>query len=95
MSAGLLIRVVSIAFEVYFVILLIRILMSWIRMNPYGKVYRFIFDMTEPLLGPIRKLMFRLFPGAARVGLDFSPIVLILLLTLVERLLFVLIYSIF
>lgn len=94
-TAALLIRIVTIAYEVYFVILLIRIIMSWIRFNPYSKFFRIIFDLTEPLLGPIRKLIFKLFRSAGNIGLDFSPIILLLLLSLVRQILVYLIYLIF
>jgi YggT family protein len=41
----------------------------------------FIFSVTEPILAPIRRAL----PMAA--GMDFSPLVALLLLNLVERLL--------
>ena len=49
--------VIDIAAEVYIFILFARVLCSWIRVNPFSKVYQFIFSMTEPLLLPIRRLM--------------------------------------
>ena len=33
----MIIRAVNIAFEVYFGILFLRVILSWFRMNPYGK----------------------------------------------------------
>ena len=55
--ASTLAYVVDIAFEVYIFILFARVICSWIRVNPYGKVFQFIFSLTEPLLAPIRRLM--------------------------------------
>ena len=81
--------VVDIAFEVYIFILFARVICSWIRLNPYGKVFQFIFSLTEPLLAPIRRLM------PKTMMLDFSPMILMLVLILLQRLLLTLIYMIF
>ena len=80
---------VDMAFEVYIFILFARVICSWIRVNPYGKIYQFIFSLTEPLLGPIRKIM-------PRTGMvDFSPMILMIVLILLQRLLLTLIYALF
>ena len=87
--ASTLAYVVDIAFEVYIFILFARVICSWIRVNPYGKVFQFIFSLTEPLLAPIRRLM------PKTMLLDFSPMILMLVLILLQRLLLTLIYMIF
>lgn len=89
MNASLIAYVVRIAFEVYIFILFARVIFSWIRINPYGKIYQFIFSMTEPLLSPIRRFMPR------GIMLDFSPMILMFLLIILQKALIVLIYSIF
>ncbi len=81
--------VVDIAFEVYIFILFARVICSWIRVNPYGKIFQFIFSLTEPLLSPIRRLM------PKSMMLDFSPMILMILLIFLQRLLLILIYSVF
>lgn len=81
--------VIDIAAEVYIFILFARVLCSWIRVNPFSKVYQFIFSMTEPLLLPIRRLM------PKTMMLDFSPMILMILIIAVQRLLRVLVYTIF
>ncbi len=82
-----LLKFVNIAFEVYFFILLARVVLSWVRINPYSKFYQFIFSLTEPLLAPIRRLI-RVSPT---MPVDFSPMVLMLILIVVERLIYFLI----
>lgn len=81
-----LLRFINIAFEVYFIILLIRVVLSWVRMSPYSKFYQFIFNMTEPLLAPIRKRTV-----SPNMPVDFSPMILMLVLIVVERLIAVLV----
>ena len=87
--ASTLAYVVDMAFEVYIFILFARVICSWIRVNPYGKVFQFIFSLTEPLLAPIRRLMPR------TMMLDFSPMILMFVLILLQRLLLTLIYMAF
>ncbi len=87
--ASTLAYVVDIAFEVYIFILFARVICSWIRVNPYGKIFQFIFSLTEPLLSPIRRLM------PKSMMLDFSPMILMILLIFLQRLLLILIYSVF
>jgi YggT family protein len=54
-------------------VLLVRILMSYI-LKPGNRFLEALMSLTEPLLGPIRKL----FPPAS--GIDFAPLVALLLL---------------
>lgn len=63
--------------ELYSLIILARVLMSWINIDPYSPVARVIYDLTEPLLAPVRNMM----PAAG--GLDFSPIIVLILLQVV------------
>ena len=57
----------------------IRIIFSWVGMDPRNPVAVFLHDITEPILGPIRQFM-------PRLGmLDLSPMVAIILLSLIAR----------
>lgn len=63
------IRAVDVAFYVYSTILIIRILLSWIRHNPYQPVIRFIYEVTDPYL----RLFRRIVPPYGQI--DFSPLI--------------------
>ena len=69
------------AITIYIWIVIIRALISWVEPNPYNPIVRFLHAVTEPLLAPIRYYLLRNMP----VGLDLSPMVLILLLVLIQR----------
>jgi YggT family protein len=57
----------------------IRIIFSWIGMDPQNPVAVFLHEITEPILAPIRQFM-------PRMGmLDLSPMVAIILLSLIAR----------
>ncbi len=57
----------------------IRIILSWVGMDPENPVVVFLHEITEPILAPIRQFM-------PRMGmLDLSPMVAIILLSLIAR----------
>ncbi len=56
-----------------------RVLLSWINPTFSGAIGRFLFETTEPLLVPIRRVL----PSSGM--LDWSPLVLMLLLGVLVR----------
>lgn len=60
-------------------LLLVRVILSFITNDFYKNwFFRLIFELTEPILAPVRRLL----PGGG--GLDFSPLVVFLLLELIS-----------
>lgn len=83
----LLITFVRLAFQVYIWLIIIRVILSWFRMpftERLGPILVFIYDITEPVLAFFRNLMPSVMIGGA--GIDFSPIVAILVLQLLQSL---------
>lgn len=72
---------VRMAFEVLNWLIIARVLLSWIRHDPRSPIIRFVYDITEPILSPFRRMM----PVRAGMGIDWSPILAILVLQFVER----------
>ena len=61
-----------------------RILMSWIRVEPgtgMASVYSVIYNVTEPVLGPLRQLIPPVRMGMA--ALDLSPIIVFVLIQII------------
>jgi YggT family protein len=54
------------------ILILVRVVFSWVSPYPNNSVYRFVFRITEPILGPVRR---RLPPLS---GMDLSPLVVTL-----------------
>lgn len=81
------ILVVNTAFNVLVWLIIGRCILSFIRHNPYQPVIKFIYDVTEPVMAPFRRLL------PATGGVDFSPIVAILAITLVQKLVIQLLYT--
>ena len=77
---------VHLAFQAYVVVVFLRVIASW--MPPTGpgiwaQVQVACRRLTDPVLMPIRRV---LDPYQRSAGMDFSPVVLIVLLMLLERL---------
>ncbi|MEO5362819.1 MAG: YggT family protein [Magnetococcus sp. DMHC-8] len=68
------------ALGVYTWMILIRILLSWVNPDPYNPIVQFLVRSTDPVLEPLRRLI----PPVA--GLDLSPVVALLGLSLLQRL---------
>jgi len=80
--------IINVAFQVYTWLIFIRIILSWIRINPYQPLVKFIYEMTEPLLGLFRRII-------PPIGvIDISPIAAFFALELVRRLIISLLWSI-
>jgi YggT family protein len=62
-----------------YVVLLGRVIWSWIDPAFRGPIGRFLFETTEPILSPVRRFL----PQAG--PFDWSPIVVFILLTVVAR----------
>ena len=74
--------IVRAVFSVYYLLIMARVLMSWIKAGD-NFLSRFIYEMTEPVLGFFR----RIFPPRPGFPLDISPIFAIIALQLIERIL--------
>jgi YggT family protein len=74
-----LVTIISYLFNALTLLIIARALLSWIDPGMRSSVGKILVDITEPLIGPIRRMM----PSAG--GIDFSPIVAIILLQFVER----------
>ena len=67
--------------QIYNILIIARVLASWVIRNPYNRLYQFLLTITEPVLGPLRRIL------PPMMGLDFSPIIAFFLLDLLSHLL--------
>ncbi len=82
------IQLILTLFRLYEVMVIVRVILSWIQVESYHPVIKFIYNMTEPLMAPIRNLL-----PTERIGIDFSPLIILLGLELVKNALVNLLYS--
>ncbi|MBF0493594.1 MAG: YggT family protein [Candidatus Omnitrophica bacterium] len=70
---------VSLLCNVVYVLLIARIIVSWVNADPYNEIVRVIYSVTEPMLAPFRRL-------PLQVGsIDFSPILAFILLSFLKN----------
>jgi YggT family protein len=83
--ASVLLVAVNVIFQVAALAILARVLVSWLPMagvqiDPYHPLIRFLYQITDPILEPIRRF--------TTFGMmDFSPIVAFILLQAIRRVL--------
>ncbi|MBT3665150.1 YggT family protein [bacterium] len=58
-----------------------RVILSWIPHNQYNEITRTVFNVTEPLLKPIRNLI-----PTSSLNIDISPFILLFALNMAESL---------
>ena len=64
-------------------LVIIAAVISWLNPDPRNPIVQFLYKTTEPLLRPFRRLL----PPGRTGGIDFSPLVLILLIVFIEAVL--------
>jgi YggT family protein len=72
-------KVLDIALNLYMWVIIIRALISWVNPDPYNMIVQTLTRMTEPVLKPIRKLV-----PPYKVGLDFSPLIAVLVILFLQ-----------
>ncbi len=72
--------VISTLLSVYFFIVVGACLISWVNPDPYNPIVRILRNLTEPVLWRIRKYL----PFTYIGGLDFSPVVLLVTVQIVN-----------
>ncbi len=66
--------------SIYTFIIIISALLSWVNPDPYNPVVKTLRALTEPVYYRIRKAL----PFTMAGGFDFSPIILLLALSLID-----------
>ncbi|AVQ17024.1 YGGT family protein [Fusobacterium gonidiaformans 3-1-5R] len=70
--------------EVFNILLLIRVVLSWLPMGQ-NALTRAVYSVTEPILEPIRRTTY---PLLGNIPLDISPIIAYFLMQLIRNIVF-------
>jgi YggT family protein len=71
--------------DAYLIIIFARIILSWFPVEPgsgLASVYGFLYSITEPVLGPIRRVIPPM--GMGGMGLDLSPMIVLLVISILR-----------
>ena len=83
---NLLLNSIEIFFELIYFLIFIRIILSWIPGLNQSSIGLFIYNLTEPILGPVRNMIDKSPIGGGMI-LDFSPIISLFLIKVVSMVL--------
>jgi YggT family protein len=65
--------------QILWIAILIRVLLSWFPIDPSNPIIRVLFEVTEPVLAPFRRVI-------PRIGmLDLSPLAALLVIQLIQQ----------
>jgi YggT family protein len=82
-------NVVNLVLVAYMWIIIARAVLSWVNPDPYNPIVRFLYRVTEPVLRPIRHRL-----PTLQMGLDLSPLVVLLAIYLLRDFLVPVLYRI-
>ena len=72
--------------QAYFLVLIGRVVLSWFPITPgttTASVFSIIYSLTEPVLGPIRRVLPPI--GMGGMGLDLSPIIVFVAVIMLQN----------
>jgi YggT family protein len=61
-------------------LIFIRVVLSWLPIDRNNPLVAFVYNMTEPILAPIRNLIFKSPMGGSGMMIDFSPAIAFILI---------------
>lgn len=89
----LLAQIVYIFFNILDYAILIRCIMSWLPVGRNNPIYSLIYGLTEPILAPVRNMVYRSPIGESMRMIDFSPVIAMLILSGLQNVIVNLLYS--
>ena len=78
-------NILCLILNLYLIALFGRIILSWFPMQPgtpMASIYSFLFTITEPVLGPLRRAIPAIGGGSFR--LDLSPIIVLFAIRIIQ-----------
>jgi len=73
-------RILNFVVSAYTIVIVFRVILSWIQIPSLYPVAVIVYKLTEPLLKPIRKYV----PPHKMGGLDLSPMILLIILMFIN-----------
>jgi YggT family protein len=72
-------QILDILLNLYMWAIIINALLSWVSPDPYNPIVRILYQVTEPALRPIRRII-----PMRGMGIDISPIIAILIIIFIR-----------
>jgi len=77
-------KVIGLVVNLYTFIIIVSVFLSWVRPDPTNPIVRILRQLTEPVFHQVRKRLPQFF---FRLGIDVSPIIVLILLVFLETIL--------
>ena len=74
--------ILEIILQTLILLVTIRVILSWVNPDPYNPIVRFIIGVTDPLLAVLNPFRKYFNPAGSRI--DWTPLVLVLLLVFLQ-----------
>jgi YggT family protein len=72
--------IVDLALTIYLWLIIARALLSWVNPDPYNPIVRFLYNVTEPVLGYLRRRVPLVFGG-----LDLTPLLVLAAIIFLQK----------
>lgn len=72
-------KVIDMVLTLYMWVIIFRAVISWVNPDPYNQIVIILYRITEPVLGPIRRML-----PMRNIGIDISPIIVILIIVFLK-----------
>jgi len=72
--------ILNLGLTIYLWLIIARALLSWVNPDPYNPIVRFLYNVTEPVLGWVRRRVPLIFGG-----LDLTPLLVLLAIIFLQR----------
>jgi YggT family protein len=70
---------VNLLLQILLIAIFVRVLLTWLPIDQSNRIVRILFDVTEPVLAPFRRVI-------PRIGMfDLSPIAAMLIIQLIQQ----------
>jgi YggT family protein len=80
--------ILNLALNIYMWVIIARALLSWVNPDPYNPIVRFLYNVTEPVMGWVRRRVPLIFGG-----LDLSPLIVLLAIVFLQKFLVATLYD--
>ncbi|MFC1751998.1 YggT family protein [Thermoproteota archaeon] len=77
-------RIFDFVFQAAYLLIIIRVILSWIPHDPNNRLIQILYEITDPVLRPFQQLL----PPSRTSGLDVSPILAIIAIGIVRKVIF-------
>lgn len=72
-------QVINIILTIYMWIIIFRAVISWVNPDPHNQIVIFLYRVTEPVVGPIRRKI-----PMRNIGIDISPVIVLLVIVFLK-----------